>query len=156
MKYDIYQADTLIYSTDANAASLQPQLRAGERVALHGSDELLTEQQWADLVSADVGAVSTPARAITYWAFRKRFSHAERVGLELAALDDPTAAPAARQASAAVRVYLADASAARWIDLGDEDTRAGALALEAMGLLGAGRALEILDAPVHPVEMVPE
>lgn len=98
---------------------------------------------------------STPARAITYWAFRKRFTHAERVGMELAALDDPAAAPAARQAAAAVRVYLADAAAARWIDLDDEDTRIGAQALEAMGLLAAGRATEILDAPVQPAEAIP-
>lgn len=155
MKYDIYQADALIYSTDANAASLQSQLREGERVALYESDERLTGQQWAELVSADVSAVATPARAITCWAFRKRFSHAERVGLELAALDDPSAAPAARQAAAAVRVYLADAAAARWIDLDDEDTRAGAQALETMGLLAEGRAVEILDAPVEPAETVP-
>lgn len=101
------------------------------------------------------GTPSTPTRAITYWAFRKRFTHAERVGLELAALDDPTATPAARQAAAAVRVYLADAAAARWIDLGDEDTRLGAQALEAMGLLAVGRAVEILDAPVLPAEIVP-
>lgn len=97
-------------------------------------------------------AATMPARAITYWAFRKRFTHAERVGLELAALDDPAASAQQRQQSAGVRVYLADAAAADWIDLDDADSRASLAALQAQGLLAEGRAAQITDAPVLPGE----
>ena len=87
MKYDIYSDGQLIYSTDAPAA--QVQLRQDEQVALHGSSELLTQDAWADLITTDTGLQAIPTRAITYWAFRRRFEHAERVAIELAALDDP-------------------------------------------------------------------
>lgn len=97
-------------------------------------------------------AAAMPTRAITYWAFRKRFTHAERVGLELAALDDPAASAQQRQQSAGVRVYLADAAAADWIDLDDADSRDSLAALEGMGLLADGRAAQISDAPVQPGE----
>ena len=97
-------------------------------------------------------AATMPARAITYWAFRKRFTHAERVGLELAALDDPGTGAEQRQQSAGVRVYLADAAAADWIDLDDADSRDSVAALEAMGLLAEGRAVQIIDAPVLAAE----
>lgn len=97
-------------------------------------------------------ATAMPQRAITYWAFRKRFTHAERVGLELAALDDPAASAQQRQQSAGVRVYLADAAAADWIDLDDADSRDSLAALEALGLLAEGRAAQITDAPVLPGE----
>lgn len=95
---------------------------------------------------------TVPPRAITYWAFRKRFTHAERVGLELAALDDPTASAEMRQQAAGVRVYLADAAAAAWIDLDDADSRDSVYALEVMGLLAQGRATQILDTPVAMAE----
>ena len=98
---------------------------------------------------------SIPPRAVTYWAFRKRFTHAERVGLELAALDDATALPEQRQLAASVRVYLADAAAAAWIDLDDVDARTGVQALETAELLAGGRSLEILDAPVALAERPP-
>lgn len=96
--------------------------------------------------------VAVPPRAITYWAFRKRFTHAERVGLELAALDDPSADIQQRQRSAGVRVYLADAAAADWIDLDDADSRDSVATLESLGLLSEGRAVEIIDAPVLAAE----
>ena len=90
--------------------------------------------------------------AITYWAFRKRFTHAERVGMELAALDDPTVDLELWQRAASVRVYLADAAAAAWIDLDDPDTRIGVQALEDAGLIAAERSAEILDTPVMLAE----
>lgn len=93
-----------------------------------------------------------PPRAITYWAFRKRFTHAERVALELAALDDPAATADQRKQAAGVRVYLADAAAADWIDLDDDDSRHSVTALESMGLLAPGRAQDIIDTPVTAAE----
>ena len=97
----------------------------------------------------------TPApedRRITKLAFRNRFTKAEKAGIEFAALDDPTAPIAQRQQAAALRADLKDQEQATFIDLDDEDTRTGVLTLEAAGLIAAGRAVEILDAPVQDKE----
>lgn len=93
-----------------------------------------------------------PDTRITRLAFRNRFTQPEKVMLELAALDDATAPMAQRQQSAAIRVYLADVAASAFVDLARADTRAGVQALEAAGLLAAGRSLAILDAPVEAHE----
>ena len=89
---------------------------------------------------------------VTRLAFRNRFTQAEKVMLELAALDDPTATMAQRQQAAAIRVYLADVSTSTFVDIANADTRAGVQALEAAGLLAPGRALQILDAPLQADE----
>lgn len=93
--------------------------------------------------------VLAPATRITRLAFRNRFTQAEKVALEIAAIDNPAATLAQRQQAAAIRAHLADVAASTFIDLGRDDTRAGVQALEAGGLIGVGRALEILDAPVE-------
>ena len=93
-----------------------------------------------------------PDTRITRLAFRSRFTSAEKITLEMAALDDPTAPMAQRQQAAAIRVYLADVAASTFIDLKRADTRAGVQSLEAAGLLAAGRALQILDAPIDAHE----
>lgn len=89
---------------------------------------------------------------ITRLAFRKRFTQAEKVMLELAALDDPAAPQAQRANAAAMRAYLKDVDAAQFIDLADAHTVAGVQALENAGLLADGRADEILSQPVQPDE----
>jgi hypothetical protein len=91
-------------------------------------------------------------RRITKLAFRNRFTKAERAGIEFAALDDPTAPIAQRQQAAALRADLKNQEQATYIDLDDEDTRTGVLTLKAVGLIAAGRAVEILDAPVQDGE----
>ena len=91
-------------------------------------------------------------RRISKLAFRNRFTRAEKAGIEFAALDDPTAPIAQRQQAAALRANLKDQEQATFIDLDDEDTRTGVLTLEAAGLIAAGRAVEILDAPVQDKE----
>ena len=96
--------------------------------------------------------ILAPDTRLTKLAFRNRFTQAEKVALELAALDDPTAPMAQRQQAAALRATLSDTAAATFIDLIHADTRAGVQMLETAGLLAAGRALEILDAPVTPEE----
>lgn len=102
----------------------------------------------------DGALVLAPDARITRLAFRNRFTSAEKMALEMAALDDPTAPMAQRQQAAAIRVHLADVAVSTFVDLGHTDTRAGVLALKAGGLLTEGRALEILDAPVQPSERV--
>ena len=101
-----------------------------------------------------VGTLPSPYNdtSITRLAFRNRFTQAEKVMLEMAALDDPAAPLAQRQQSAAIRASMADTAAAVFIDLSRQDTRAGVQMLEAGGLLAVGRALEILDAPIEAHE----
>ena len=98
---------------------------------------------------------SPPAQdtRITRLAFRKRFTQAEKVALEIAALDDPSATPAQRAQAAALRAYLKDVDAAQFIDLADAHVAAGVHTLEAAGLLAAGRTAEIINAPVTPDEL---
>lgn len=93
-----------------------------------------------------------PLPHITKLAFRNRFSTGEKVLIDLASIDDPNAPMPARQQAAAVRVSLADAAAASYIDLSREDTRAGVLMLETAGILGVGRALQILDDEISDSE----
>jgi hypothetical protein len=93
-----------------------------------------------------------PSRRITRLAFRNRFTTAEKVTLEIAGLDNPAAPMPARAQAAALRANQADLAAATFVDLDRADTRAGVLMLEAATLLGVGRALEILDAPILPAE----
>ena len=96
-------------------------------------------------------AAPLPTR-ITRLAFRNRFTLAEKAALEFAALDDPAAALAQRQQSALLRAMLADQAVAKYIDLADPSTVAGVQLLEQSGLLAAGRAADILGAPVQPGE----
>ena len=89
-----------------------------------------------------------PPRHITVLAFRNRFTQSEKIAIEIAALDNPAAAMPQRAQSAALRANQLDVQAANYIDLDRTDTRAGVQALEAATILAAGRALEILDAPI--------
>ena len=82
---------------------------------------------------------------ITRLAFRNRFTQAEKAAMELASLDDPTASMTWRGKAAALRAHMADVAASTFIDLQRADTRAGVLQLEGLGLLAAGRAVQILD-----------
>lgn len=122
-------------------------------------DEVAREQRTREATAeeiAEMEALANPAapalRHITKLAFRNRFTQAEKVAIELAAADNPAASAEARQQAAGLRSALADLSAADYIDLDRADTRAQAQGLEAGGLLGAGRALEILDAEIQPAE----
>jgi hypothetical protein len=99
----------------------------------------------------DQPAAAAP-RHVTKLAFRNRFTAAEKVGIEIAAIDDPTATAARRQQAAALRVNQADQRDAIYIDLDRPATRAGVQQLESVGLIAAGRAAQILDTPIEPHE----
>ena len=86
-----------------------------------------------------------PIPRITRLAFRNRFTQAEKVALELAALDNPSATMPQRQQSAALRAHMKDLDAASWVDLTRPETVAALQMLEASGLIGEGRAAAILD-----------
>lgn len=94
-----------------------------------------------------------PKRWLSVLAFRKRYTMTERAAIEWAAVDRPELTEAQRQQAAALRATLADIAVASYIDLDDADTIAGTQMLESMGLIAAGRADEILSAPVLPGEL---
>lgn len=116
---------------------------------------VFSQEDWDNMHVDEMAARAAKAGAdsrITRLAFRNRFTMAEKTMLELAALDDPGAAMPARQQAAMLRAYLADVAAATFIELTRQDIRDGVTLLETMGLLAQGRALEILDAPIQPIE----
>lgn len=88
-----------------------------------------------------------PTTKITQLAFLNRFTDAEAIAIDLASQGTTVEA-------AAMRRYQKKVDAATHIDLSRQDTRDGVLALESIGLLAAGRATEILDAPIQPEEVV--
>ena len=102
-------------------------------------------------VSPDRAGI-VPGRPVTRLAFDNRFTQAERISVDLASIDDPGAETARRAQAAALRDMRTQVNNATYIDLDRPDTRAGVQQLEAAGLLGEGRATEILDAPIRPDE----
>jgi hypothetical protein len=94
-----------------------------------------------------------PSRKITKLAFRNRFTQTEKVSIEIAALDVPSASMQSRGMAAALRSSQVDVTVATFIDLDRADTRAGVQFLESVGLLAAGRAAIILDTPPTEIEL---
>lgn len=84
-------------------------------------------------------------RHITQLAFLSRFTDPEAITIDLASIG-------ATPQAAGMRRYLSKVNAATFIDLDRPDTRAGVQALEAVGILTEGRALEILDTPIDAQE----
>lgn len=75
-----------------------------------------------------------PIRRITKLSFRNRFTDAEKLALYTAA-----------ESSIQLRIYLDDLAAAEFVDLDYPATVAGVQALEQAGIIGAGRAAQILE-----------
>lgn len=84
-------------------------------------------------------------RHITRLAFLSRFTDAEAVAIDLASIG-------ATVQAASMRRYMQKVNNSSYIDLDRPDTRSGVQALEAGGVLTAGRAAIILDAPVQDSE----
>ena len=122
----------------------------GEVINTIAADEKFVRQhypnQWQLAPAPPPIDAAEPTNArVTRLAFRNRFTQAEKVALELAALDNPSAPMAQRQQSAALRAHLKDLDAASWVDLTRPETVAAPQMLEASGLIGEGRAAAILD-----------
>lgn len=99
------------------------------------------------------GAVQLPEpKIVTNLAFDLRFTKEERVAIEMASLDDPSAPNDVRKQAADIRVSLQRADKASWTDLNDPVTRDSVQQFEQFGLIGEGRAAEILDTPVDDSE----
>jgi hypothetical protein len=91
-------------------------------------------------------------RHITVYAFRARFTTDEKIAIEMAATDNPASSVQVRGFAARVRASEKDIASARHIDLNMDATREGVMALEMVGVIGAGRALQILDDPIQDHE----
>ena len=162
MEYALIKSGTVlnvIVADEAFIAAIAPEWDHVERIDTPAERALGVGMGWGWDGTSFVAPAATPApepapedRRISKLAFRNRFTKAEKAGIEFAALDDPTAPIAQRQQAAALRADLKDQEQATFIDLDDEDTRTGVLTLEAVGLIAAGRAVEILDAPVQDKE----
>ncbi len=85
-------------------------------------------------------------KKITQLAFISRFTDAEAIALDLASIG-------ATVEAASIRRYMQKVDAATFIDLELEDTITGVNQLEAVGLIGAGRANVILTAPITEQEI---
>ena len=91
-------------------------------------------------------------RHITRLAFLQRITMPEHVAIELASIHDPASDQQTQVRAATLRKMLQLVNAANWIDLDRPDTRGMVQQIEAMGLLAVGRALEILDGEIQPIE----
>lgn len=81
-------------------------------------------------------------RFVFPYSFRARFTMAEKIAIEGVMAD------ATHPMSMALRATDKDLQSAHRVDLNLDATRNGVLALEQAGIIGAGRALQILDAPI--------
>lgn len=125
-----------------------PALSAGQFAQLQGGSWVVLDEY----PTPPPAPAPVQTRHITRLAFRNRFTQTEKIGIEIAQLDNPAATMQQRAQAAALRASQADLAVSTFIDLDRADTRAGVQMLEAAGLLGAGRALEILDAEIQPHE----
>jgi hypothetical protein len=115
--------------------------------------EFATHTHAEEVQPEDVPPAPPEVRHITKLAFRNRFTQAEKAMIEIASLDSPVAPMQRRAQAAGLRASMKDQEVAQYIDLSRPETRAGVQQLEAAGLLAAGRAAVILDAPVAPAEV---
>ena len=150
MQYALIESGRVVNVIEADAAFIEalPGTWApaeGAGIGWHYDGEKFTPP-------AAPGGVPVTETRVSRLAFRKRFTQQEKVALELAALDNPSAAMPQRAQSAALRAYLKDVDAAQFIDLTDAHVKEGVQTLEAAGLLNAGRAAEIISAPVQEYE----
>lgn len=102
-------------------------------------------------------------RWVTRLAFWNRMTQPERIGVDLASerpvqeVDElPADFEIRRSNAAALRDMRAQLDSATYIDLTRTDTREGVQTLEAMGLLGVGRAVDILDGSITDHEYFPD
>jgi len=89
---------------------------------------------------------------LTRLAFLNRFTDAEAVTIDMASIDDPNGTESERIGAASIRRYMSKINAATFVDVARDDTIAGVTALESSGLLGVGRASEILSTTISSEE----
>jgi hypothetical protein len=113
--------------------------------------ENFPEGTYAAVVEQEVPPPPGP-RHITPLALLRRLTIAEEVALELSSVDNTSAGFDQRAQAAAVRVAVRRLTSAKFIDLDDPELATTLAGFEQAGLLGAGRAAEIVSAAVQPQE----
>lgn len=123
-----------------------------ENIQWVGGNPLPSKQTLDEWIAANA---NTNRTKLTVLAFRNRFTPTEKIMIEMASLDNPAATMQERQLAAKLRVYMADIHAAMFVDVSHPDVRAGVIELEQYGIIGPGRALQILDTPPTAIELSP-
>jgi hypothetical protein len=114
----------------------QAPTETGQRYRLHDDAGGVLESYWSELVPVQ------PPRHISKLKFKQRMTTAERIAIRAAAETTPE-----------VYDFMDLLSDATFADLDDPTLISGVNALEPLGLLAAGRASEILNAPIQPHEV---
>lgn len=96
----------------------------------------------------------TFGRVITKLAYRNRFTAAEKRAIKKASMG--LNLPLTEDQWLSVAVAQDDIMSAGYIHLDRPETVSGTQALEALGLIGVGRATEILSPPVWSLELLAE
>lgn len=113
---------------------------AGERQLIPSADPV--PEGWTVLVQTANPdyLIPPPAEPLTKLAFRRRFTLAERV-----AFDNYETLGLDAQTTAIMKTFTADFGYATEILLDDPDIIAGLQLMESVGIIGPGRAAEILE-----------
>ncbi|GHT92817.1 hypothetical protein FACS1894116_03650 [Betaproteobacteria bacterium] len=124
MRFDVLDGAAVINTIEADPAFMLTHFPAGNYRAVDEPD-----------AAPEPESEPPPAnpRLLTTFRFRQRFSKAEKVTLYTLAKSTPL-----------IQVFLDDVMSCPEIDLDDPDTAGGVRELEALGILAAGRAGEIL------------
>ena len=99
--------------------------------------------------------ITVSGTKITRHAFRDRLLPAEKVAIELASIDNPTATSQERQISALTRVFKDDLANATYIDLSNANVQSALEVFEQYGIIASGRALTIINTPVS-IDEIPD
>lgn len=110
------------------------------------ADEEYINDNYPTAVHIASNTLPEGARAeLTKSEFRGLFTVEEKIEIELASLDDPSAAIEHRRAQAALRVYLADVEAVEFVDLASSLVAMGLGAMVQIGIITQERAGEIVS-----------
>lgn len=113
---------------------LSSEVTADNLILLSESDPSPLGKKWNGSTWEDVPEPEPePIRILTKLQFRNRFTMEEKAALYTAA-----------EANVMLRIFLDDLNAAESIDLDDPATVFGVNTLEQVGIIGVGRAVEIL------------
>lgn len=151
MRYALVRNNTIVNIIEADQAFIDQIAPQWQHIEPLDQDyEQPADIGWACINGVIQVPAPTPAPApsvkITRLAFLNRFTDEEAIAIDLASIG-------ATVEAASIRRYMSKVNAAQYIDLKRLDTRDGVLAMETAGLIGEGRALEILDAPLTPEEL---
>ena len=89
--------------------------------------------------------ITQDLRLITRAAFFMRFTDAELEDMEYLSIDDTAATTQVRRNKARLRIVLSILRSAEFINLANDRIRTWVQLMETRGLIGAGRATQILD-----------